>query len=218
MSESTRTTEPDDSDTSSVAREQGQQPKGSAQRAAAKVAGTAGDRARALKDEAGAHARGITGEVRRQVRDRAEQETQRASAALDHAGSQLQALAEGRIDEAGVFGDYARQAAHVANRWANTVQDRGLDGLLDDLRAVAGRRPGVFLLGALAAGVIAGRFGRNLREEMSDEESGNERSALPSRPSRPTSPPPADRSPDDVMVGGTQASYQQAGADRGSMP
>jgi hypothetical protein len=51
------------------------------------------------------------------------------------------------------------------------------------MRSVARRRPGAFLLGAVAAGVVAGRFGRNLREEMSDDSgngsSGNGAYALP---------------------------------------
>jgi hypothetical protein len=162
-----------DRDTSQVAREQGQQVKSSAQDAASNVAGTAGEKARDIKDQAGSHARGVVVEARQQVRGRVEQETERAGGALSNAGSQLQALAEGRTDEAGVFGEYAQQAAQVVNRWADSVQDRGLDGLLDDLRSVARRRPGAFLLGAVAAGVIAGRFGRNLREEMSDSDGGS---------------------------------------------
>jgi hypothetical protein len=168
-----------DRGTSQVAREQGQQVKGSAQKAASNVAGTAGERARDIKDEASSHARGLVSEARSQVRGRMEQETERAGSALSQAGTQLQALAEGRTDEAGVFGEYAQQAARAVNRWADSVQERGFDGLLDDLRSVARRRPGVFLLGAVAAGVVAGRFGRNLREEMSDG-SGNGQRALPS--------------------------------------
>jgi hypothetical protein len=168
MSDSTRTS---DRDTKQVAREQGQQVKGSARDAASNVAGTAGERAREVRQQAGTHARGIAGEATRQLKGRAEQETERAGSALSNAGSQLQALAEGRIDDAGVFGDYARQAAESVNRWADSVQERGLDGLVDDLRGYARRRPGVFLVSAVAAGVVAGRFGRNLREEMSDDSS-----------------------------------------------
>ena len=173
-----------DRDTSQVAREQGQQVKSSAQNAASNVAGTAGEKARDIKEQAGSQARGLVVEARQQVRGRMEQETERAGGVLSNAGSQLQALAEGRTDEAGVFGEYAQQAAQAVNRWADSVQDRGLDGLLDDLRSVARRRPGAFLLGAVAAGVIAGRFGRNLREEMSDNDgSGDGRFATPREPS-----------------------------------
>lgn len=172
MNEPTTPPGPGDGGTSQVAREQGQQVKGSAQDAASNVAGTAGARARDIKGQAGSHVRGIATEAGQQLRGRVEQETERAGGALSQAGSQLQALAEGRTDEAGVFGDYVEQAAQAVNRWADSVQDRGLDGLLDDLRSAARRRPGAFLLGAAAAGVIAGRFGRNLREETSDSSDG----------------------------------------------
>jgi hypothetical protein len=127
--------------------------------------------------------RNLAGEANRQLRDRAEQETNRAGGALAQAGSQLQALAEGRVDEAGAFGEYAQQAAQAVNRWADSVQDRGLDGLLDDLRSAARRRPGAFLVGAVAAGVIAGRFGRNLREVRSDDAGNEPAGELPSRAS-----------------------------------
>lgn len=178
MSESTSTT---GRDTSQVAREQGRQVKGSAQDAASNVAGTAGERARDIKQQAGTHARGVAQEAGRQMRGRAQQETERAGTALSSAGSQLQALAEGRTDDAGVFGEYAQQAADSVNRWADSVQERGFDGLVDDLRTFGRRRPGMFLLSAVAAGVVAGRLGRNLREEMSDDGSGTATS--PSGPS-----------------------------------
>lgn len=167
MNESTPTTHAE-RDAPDLAREQGQQLKGSAQDAASNVRDTAGAHARDLSQQTRSHARNIAGDASQQLWDRAEQETGRAGSALAQAGSQLQALAEGRTDDAGVFGDYAGQAAQAVNRWADAVQDRGLGGLLDDLRSVARRRPGAFLVGAVAAGVIAGRFGRNLREEMSD--------------------------------------------------
>lgn len=216
MSDSTSTT-----DRKQAAREQGQQVKGSAQDAASNVAGTAGERAQEIRQQAGTHARGIAGEAGRQLRSRADQETERAGTALSTAGSQLQALAEGRTDEAGVFGEYVQQAAESVNRWADSVQERGFDGLVDDLRTYARRKPGMFLLSAVAAGVVAGRFGRNLREEMSDDSGGSSSSGtgqpaqIPQSTSQtsgsgtqaPTTPPPAasaDRPRDDVIVGNQQ--------------
>lgn len=223
MSDSTSTT-----DRKQAAREQGQQVKGSAQDAASNVAGTAGERAQEIRQQAGTHARGIAGEAGRQLRSRANQETERAGTALSTAGSQLQALAEGRTDEAGVFGEYVQQAAESVNRWADSVQERGFDGLVDDLRTYARRKPGMFLLSAVAAGVVAGRFGRNLREEMSDDSGGSSSSGafgsssgtgqsaqIPQSTSQtsgtgtqaPTTPPPAasaDRPRDDDVIVGNQ--------------
>jgi hypothetical protein len=121
------------------------------------------------------HARDLARTAQHQLRGHAQEETQRAGTALSNAGDQLRALADGRVDDAGVLGDYVEQAADAVNRWAETINDRGFDGLLDDLRSLGRRRPGAFLGGALLAGVLVGRFGRNVAQEVGDDD----RSALP---------------------------------------
>ncbi|HEX6256053.1 MAG TPA: hypothetical protein VFZ70_09600 [Euzebyales bacterium] len=168
-----------------VARREGEHLKGSARDAAATVGDTAAQHGQRLKRDAREHARGVARNAQRQLRGHAQEETQRAGAALSTAGDQLRALAQGRVDDAGVLGDYVDQAADAVNRWAHTVQDRGLDGLLDDLRSFGRRRPGMFLAGALAAGVVVGRFGRNAAQELGDE-TGARRSgeAAPAMPDR----------------------------------
>lgn len=166
MSEQFSRTGSTDRDTSAVAREQSRQVEGTAQDAASNVAGSAQERGRDVRRQAERHVRGIAGDAGEQLRGHAREETQRAGSALQAAGSQLQALAEGRVDDAGVFGDYAQQAADTVSRWADAIQDRGFDGLLDDMRSYGRRRPGAFLFGALAAGVIASRFGRNAAQEL----------------------------------------------------
>lgn len=159
-------------DTTDVARQEGQRMQGTAKDAASSVGDTATARGQQLKGQARQHARGIADDARRQLRGHAQEETQRAGTALGTAGDQLRALADGRVDEAGVLRDYIQTAADTVGHWADTVQDRGLDGLLDDLRSFGRRRPGVFLAGALAAGVVAGRVGRNAAQELGDEPAG----------------------------------------------
>jgi uncharacterized protein YjbJ (UPF0337 family) len=158
--------------TADVAREQGEQLKGTARDAASNIGDTAAAHGRDIADQTRGHVRRMAEDARGTVRGRAQQETQRAGSALSQAGGQLQALADGKIDEAGVFGDYLREAADSVNRWADAVQDRGLDGLLDDLRSYGRRRPGMFLLGAVAAGVLVGRFGRNVAPELRGDDQG----------------------------------------------
>lgn len=208
MSE-TAGTAPGSQSTSDVAREQGQQVKGTAKDAASNVGGTAAERGRDIKDQAQGHARNIAGNAQSQLKGHAQEETQRAGAALDTAGSQLRALAEGRVDEAGAFGDYIGQAADAVGRWADTINDRGFDGLLDDLRSLGRRRPGAFLLGALAAGVVTARFGRNLAQEMGNG-SGGSQSELPSGTSTGTGRATSDES--YYAEGGDRAS-QGVGTD-----
>lgn len=159
-------------DTTDVARQEGRRMQGTAKDAASSVGDTATARGQQLKGQARQHARGVADDARRQLRGHAQEETQRAGTALGTAGDQLRALADGRVDEAGVLRDYIQTAADTVGHWADTVQDRGLDGLLDDLRSFGRRRPGLFLAGALAAGVVAGRFGRNAAQELGDEPAG----------------------------------------------
>lgn len=159
-----------DPDTRDVARQEKEQVKGTAKDAASNVGGSAKQRGRQLQGEAKSHARDLVHNAQSQLRGHAQEETQRAGSALSTAGDQLRALAEGRIDDAGRLGDYVEQAADAVTRWADTINDRGFDGLLDDLRSAGRRRPGVFLGGALLAGVLAGRFGRNVAQELGDDD------------------------------------------------
>lgn len=154
------------SDTSDVAQREAQRMKGTAKGAASNVGDTAAERGREMKGQARRHATNIMSEARGKLRGHADEETQRAGSALSTAGDQLQALADGRVDDAGILGDYVEQVADYVNRWADTIQDRGLDGLLDDVREFGRRRPGMFLLSAAVAGVAVGRFGRNVAPEL----------------------------------------------------
>ena len=50
------------------------------------------------------------------------------------------------------------------SRWssfASRLEDRGIEGVVDDVARFARRRPGVFLLAAAGAGFVVGRFVRS---------------------------------------------------------
>lgn len=167
MSDQPSTTQPDARD---VAQQEKEQITGTAKDSASAVGDTAARRGQELKDQARGHARELARSAQRQLRSHAQQETERAGTAMNVAADRLRALADGRIDEAGVFGTYVEQAADVVGRWADTVNDRGFDGLFDDLRSLGRRRPGAFLGGALLTGVLVGRFGRNIAQELQDDD------------------------------------------------
>lgn len=128
---------------------------------ASSVAGTARDKADAVKGEAAQQTRRIANEARDAARRQANEQTSRAASALQRTGDQLQALADGRSDETGPLGSYVEQAATRVHSWAELMESRGIDGLLDDVQRFARRRPGAFLIGAAAAGLVAGRLARN---------------------------------------------------------
>jgi hypothetical protein len=135
------------------------------------VAGTASEQARTVADSAREHA----GEVREEVAKQSREIVHQAKAKLREQGraqthelastvrgwaGQTQALADGRPHEAGPVADYARRAADRATTLAGKLEERGMDGILDDLQRFARRRPGVFLLGAAVAGFGVGRLVR----------------------------------------------------------
>jgi hypothetical protein len=136
---------------------------------AKQVASTAGDGAKEVVGEARQQARQVAGVARDQamgamrsaqdeLRGHASQQTDRAAEGLRGLAGQIQALVEGRTDEAGMAGDYARQAGDKVNQLAGRLEYGGFDGVLGEVRTFARRRPGLFLIGAAAAGFAVGRM------------------------------------------------------------
>jgi hypothetical protein len=71
---------------------------------------------------------------------------------------QLTALAEGHPEAAGPLAEYVGHSGDKVGEYAKRLHDGGLDGIVGDARGFARRRPGLFLLGAVAAGFAAGRL------------------------------------------------------------
>jgi hypothetical protein len=143
---------------------------GTARHAASDVAETAKSEARYVAVEAREHARSVATEMSEDLQMRAEEQAHRVAERLRIASGQLGALAEGRAEDAGVAGDYARDAAHRLGSVADRIDSRGIDGMADDLRDFARRRPGLFLLGAAAAGFAVGRIARSAREDQRQQD------------------------------------------------
>jgi hypothetical protein len=163
----------DDYDTSErtrtdEAREQGRQVADTAKGEARSVAETAKGQAGRVADEAKAQGRNLVSEAKTQFKDQAQGQTDRAAGLANDLASQFRALSEGRTEDAGELQRYAQQATDQVERFAQRLNDRGFDGLVDDLSGFARRRPGVFLLGAAAAGFVTGRLVRGARDAQSD--------------------------------------------------
>jgi hypothetical protein len=132
------------------------------------VAGEAGVVAHTAKEQAGEVARSARDETR-EVVDRTkhavEQEararTDELARSVRRIGDGMQALAEGRPEDAGPVAGYARNAAGRVNDVAQQLEARGYDGLVEDVSAFARRRPGIFLAGAGLLGFAAGRMLRS---------------------------------------------------------
>lgn len=130
--------------------------------AAREAAGRAQQRAQEVAGEAAQEAKSLALQARDRLRVQADEQARQAGAALERMAEQLEALADGRVNEAGPLIDYTRDAAGRARQLATRMENLGVDGMARELSDYARRRPGRFLLGAAAAGLVVGRLGRNV--------------------------------------------------------
>ena len=140
-------------ETASTAVDQGRNVAGTAKEEAANVAGTAAE-----------EARGVVNEAVRQVSDQAGEQAatqrDRLSATLRTFGDDLEKMVAGEGAGSGMAADLVREISERARTWGSHLQDREPGQLVEEARDFARRRPGTFLVGALAAGVVAGRLFR----------------------------------------------------------
>jgi hypothetical protein len=109
-----------------------------------------------------AEAKNMAGQIFGDVRNAAEQMLEeRKARAADQVHGVAQALrrtAEGVKGENDLVGRYAEQAADTVERFADTFRERRIGDLVAELDGFARRSPTLFLLGAVAAGFVVGRF------------------------------------------------------------
>ena len=127
------------------------------------VAGTAKDEAKNVASTAAEQARSVVGDARQQVTsqvsDQALTQRDKLSQTLRTFGDDLQEMVE-QAPHGGLAHDVAREVSERVRALGSQLETREPSQLLDDARDFARRRPGTFLLGALAAGVVAGRMFR----------------------------------------------------------
>jgi F0F1-type ATP synthase membrane subunit b/b' len=145
-------------ETAAAAGQQGQEVAAKAKAEASQVTDTAKDQAQQVKDEVASQARSLVDQAKHELRDQGRSQADQVANAVRRVGDQAEALAEGRIDEAGNVRDYARQAGDRMHQLADELGQRGIDGVLNDAQNFARRRPGAFLLGCAAAGFVTGRL------------------------------------------------------------
>jgi hypothetical protein len=120
--------------------------------------------AAAAAHEAVADARGVTqqfaGEVRGAAESLLDEGKDRAIGTVHGVAQALRKTAEGLQEaEGGEFvARYAERAADQIERFTDSMRDRHLTDLVADLDDFARRQPTLFLVGAVAAGFVVGRF------------------------------------------------------------
>lgn len=98
-----------------------------------------------------------------QLREQAGTQAERAAQQLRTLSEQARAFAEGRTEEAGPLPAYAQQATQRLTEMAQRLETTGVDGVLNDARSFARRKPGTFLMLAGIAGFAAGRVLRGAK-------------------------------------------------------
>jgi uncharacterized protein YjbJ (UPF0337 family) len=154
------------SQTTTGTTERAEQVKGAVAEQSGEVAGTAKDQAQQVASEVTGQARDLAGEAREQVRQQTDTQRERLAGTLHQLGDELRSMAEGN-ENSGVATEVARQAADRVHGLGSYVERNQPGDLLNDIRAFARRRPGTFLLGAAAAGVLAGRLTRGAKAAAS---------------------------------------------------
>ena len=159
-----------------TAQAKGQQVVGVAGRQAHQIKATAKEQADQVRGEVVDQAKTLAQEAQDQVAAQAHAQSRRLADTLSQLGDEAQALAEGRPDDAATLAPYVADAAtavyDMADRlygMAQDIDEQGLTAVLDDLQAFARRRPGMFLLGAAAAGFGVGRAVRASKGGGDDE-------------------------------------------------
>ncbi len=120
------------------------------------VAGTAAEQAQNVTQETKRQAQDLLAQGRSQATEQARNGQQKAAESLTALAEEMRGMTGG--EGSGPAHDLIGQATDAVESFAGRLRDREPGDLLDDVRTFARRRPGVFLLGAAVAGVLAGRL------------------------------------------------------------
>ncbi|TDO47966.1 hypothetical protein EV643_108283 [Kribbella sp. VKM Ac-2527] len=143
-----------------AAREEAGQLNETSVEATRQVAGTVKEKASDVTLDAREQARRLASQTREELVGQAGQQEERATNGLRSVSDELRGMAE--HGESGLGAQLARQGADFTDQAADFLQKHEPGDLLEEVRGFARRKPGTFLLAAVAAGVVAGRLTRSL--------------------------------------------------------
>ena len=146
--------------------------------AAGEVAQTAADNAKDVAAETKAQARNVLSEAQGQLREQTHAQHRNLVTNLRSLADELNSMAQGS-EQQGPATDLVAQAGQRARSAASWLDEREPAQLVDEVRAFARRRPATFIVGALAAGVVAGRLTRGVVSAHQDDSATN---GAPTRP------------------------------------
>jgi uncharacterized protein YjbJ (UPF0337 family) len=163
-----------------------------------RVAGVAKEEAGNVAAETKDQLFGVMDEARTQVSEQSAVQRDRLVQTLTTLSDDLEHMAQ-QSDRSGLATDLAHQVARRARDLGNRLDGREPEHILEDVRSFARRRPGAFLMGALAAGVVAGRLTRGARKTQGSTGSPSGTPATVTSPT-PTPSTPAEPAAVDAVV------------------
>jgi len=158
--------------TAGTAKEQAADVTQQAKQKTGEVAQTAKEQASNVVGEARQQATNVVGEVRTQVNSQAVAQRDRLAEMLRSITDELRTMADAG-NTSGIATTAVRQISGTTESLAGYLEQREPADFLDDVRDVARRRPGAFLVGALAAGVVAGRLFKGAKSGSDNSASGS---------------------------------------------
>jgi hypothetical protein len=158
-----------ESSTKDTAQQEAANVKDTAVQAGSQVASTATDQAKEVARETRRQAQDLLDQGRSQVREQAVGQQQKAAQGLSSFAQELRGLATGSSEGApGPARDLLEQASGTVEDLSTWLQTHEPAEILDEVRRFARRKPGMFLLGAAVAGVVAGRLTSGVKAAHSD--------------------------------------------------
>jgi ElaB/YqjD/DUF883 family membrane-anchored ribosome-binding protein len=197
------------SSTTDVAKDEARNVGQTAAQAGSQVASTAADQAKEVAHETQRQAQDLLRQGQSQLKEQTVAQQQKAAQGLSSLAGELRGLADGTSQGApGPARDLLQQASGLIEGFADKLQNREPAQLLDEVRSYARRRPGLFLLGAAAAGIVAGRLTSGVRAAHSDSGTGS----TGGYPTTNYVDPTPTYSDTTTTYTGTSAAYSTAGS------
>lgn len=137
------------------------------------VASVAQDEAKNVVEEAKSQAQNLLSDAQSQVEEQTRTQRDRLVQTLQTFGQDLEKMASGQQADSGIAQDLVRQLSSRVTEFTSRLDGQEPAQLLSEVRSFARRRPGTFLVGALAAGMVAGRVSRGAIDAKRDDSSTN---------------------------------------------
>ena len=154
-------------DTTQVVKDQASDLANSSVQAGKHVGDVAREQASGVAAEAGRQGRNLLEQAQGQLHEQAADGQQRIAKKLLSLSDELRSMAEN--SNQGVAVDLAQQAASRVRDAGHWLEKREPGQVVNEVQSFARRRPGVFLLLAAGAGLVAGRLTRGLKDASADD-------------------------------------------------